>query len=502
MARRWRDLVPALLLLLLIGGLGLLAWISQDPGHPALEAGEAWPVVGPLLAPVRGYFLRPDLEGWEAEESGIPPPRPAPVPEDRAPFRAPSPAGPGTEPSGEPSSPLTVPEQVWVRAGTALWSAPSLDSRRLGTVEGYRRLPSLERHRARPLEDGERPAWWHRVRTAPGRSAWVRWVEPPAGEPPLGREPEPVRPSGPLPPDEERLAEALELLGPDRRRLEAGPYRLHTDVEDPLLLDRLALVAGRVEDGYRRRFGLEPVGRPVEEAVLFARRTDYRRFQASWERLSGLPASGHAGDGLVALFRGQRQPRELESTLVHEITHLLNRRALGPALPPWLDEGLAEDLTWCEIDAAGRLRPGTFGGDLWREGSTTYRTSGLAVQHRLPLLLTSWRQGRTRSLEELVGLDWETFVGVDRPTHYVLAGLLVRFLLEDPGLGDDFRRFLRETAQGERLVPERLLATLGLAWEELEGRFGAWLEARAQQAEAVAAEDAAALEEAEEAGDG
>jgi hypothetical protein len=163
---------------------------------------------------------------------------------------------------------------------------------------------------------------------------------------------------------------------------------------------------------------------------------------------------------------------------VHELTHLLNRRALGPALPPWLDEGLAEDLAWSQVDPRGRLLPGSFGGSREKKGSVV-RWKG--AQAALRQLVRESEQGKLTSPSELIDLDWDEFVASPgRELRYAQAAILVRFLLDgrDPGAALGFRRFLRETAQGIPLSRSRLERSVGYSRDLLDREILSWLHAR------------------------
>lgn len=482
---RLRNAVPPLVLVLVLGLLAGFAWLSRNPDDPRLDRAEEWPIVGPAIGWVREAYRAPDEDpalassgdASEGSEGGAP----------AGEILVPAVAGSSPPPPGRPVG----SELLWLAPGTPLHAAPRLDARVLRSIERYTSLPFTERFLAPSLEDEERPAHWHKV-FHQGDFAWVRVVEPEPGEPPLGRDPEPVRPVTSLTPDPERLDLALQLLGTDRSSGRLGPYLLYTDVTDPYLLQRLSAVAVQIEPIYQRRYGVELVGEPGEAAVVFARREDYRAFQAAWSNLAGLPSAGHAGAGMVSFFIEGRQFNELVSTLVHELVHLLNRRALGPALPPWLEEGLAEDLTWAEIDPTGRLRPGTWGGDRVHtvERHESRRgvvigdvvTGGLAVFRILPRFVQTLEQGGAPRVDALLDLGWEEFVRTRRQVHYLQAGLFVRFLLEDREMNPRFRTFLQDTAEGRPLTAERFQGTLGMSWEEIEARFVAWVAAEASGA--------------------
>ncbi|MGH2628331.1 MAG: hypothetical protein ACRDHY_16965 [Anaerolineales bacterium] len=234
-------------------------------------------------------------------------------------------------------------------------------------------------------------------------------------------------------------------------------------------------MAAAFEDAYRGRYGLAPVGEPAETVVLFAGEAAYRAFQEREAQLAGLAASGHTVPGPVALFDGGRGRAEVAGTLVHELAHLLNRRAIGPALPSWLDEGIADDLALSRIDEAGRLAPGTLGGAVVQEGHRRELFGAPAVLHRLAAGI---EEERLRPLPELLDLDWGPFVaGAGARLHYAQASFWVRYLLDGEGgaLAPAFRAFLAGVAAGGSVAPEALRSRLSRSWEELEAGFRAWL---------------------------
>lgn len=447
---RLRDTIPWLLILLLLAGLGLFAWMSAHPDSPRLRRAERWPVVGEWVTRFRSTWSPP------------------PVPADSGGLELGEAEGhaPGGESAREPTAVQTLPP-VWLEPGMELRRAPEPTAPVLGRVGRYREHATLDRRGS-----------WHRVEVE-GTRGWVEVDRPPPapGEPPLGRSPEPPRPVAALSPDPARLARALALLGTPAPLYQLGPYELATDLGDRELLARLDGVASRVEAAYRERTGLVPVGEPAEAVVLFGTELAYRRFQRAEARLQGLPAAGHAGHGMIVLYHGRRPAEQVVATLIHEITHLLNRRAVGPALPPWLDEGLAEDLTWCRVAPDGTPLLGTFGGARVLDESLVFVTGGLAVLGRFTEALEA---GRVPPLSELVTLDWEAFVHRDRELHYQQAGLLVRYLLDGRD-AEGFRAFLADTARGMPITGERLVTTLGVSWERLETGFITWVGERQEE---------------------
>ncbi len=114
-------------------------------------------------------------------------------------------------------------------------------------------------------------------------------------------------------------------------------------------LTGLDAVAARLADAYATRYGVAAAPGPDQAVAIFASDVRYRAFaEADGGALPG--TRGHAGAGLAAFSVG-RNPLETRVLLVHELTHLLSRNALGDGVPVWLDEGIAEDLAWCRTDA-------------------------------------------------------------------------------------------------------------------------------------------------------
>lgn len=444
---RPRHAIPWVLIALVLSPLGLFAWMTLHPEAPWIERAEEWPVVGSWMERFRQAYLSPETPHQEPSDGG-----------DTAEFEIvevqPPPAGPNA-----PGVEIVPP--IWLEPGMVLHQEPSGTSPELGRITRYEHVvPTSVR------------GLWRRVEVE-GRRGWVYVDRLPAepGEPLLGREPAPVLPVSARPPDEDTLARArAQLQGESTGVL--GPYPLYTDVRDASLRYRLHQVATHLEAVYAERFGVEPVGEPAEAVILFDRLSSYRLFQAADDRLRGLPAAGHAGHGLAALFVESQDPEQVAATLVHELTHLLNRRALGPALPPWLDEGLAEDLTWSRLDDQGRAVPGSWGGVEREHEELVVRFGGAAVRDRYRRAQTL---GHLVPLEELFRMEWQDFVRFRGGLAYAQAGLWVRWLLDRAPPGR-FHRFLRDTARGERITEERLLETMGLSWEEMEVGLREWVE--------------------------
>ncbi len=288
------------------------------------------------------------------------------------------------------------------------------------------------------------------------------------GNPPLGSATAPTLPLHGRPADPEKLTEARQLFFGKETVGRLGPYSLISDVTDAALLSLLDGIAVGVQESYVQRYGRVPIGRAVETIVVYRREGPYRLLLSKWNRIHGLPASGHTGFGLVASYQGDRLPAELAQTLVHELVHLLNRRALGPALPPWLDEGIADDLSYSRTTSSGHLILGSLG-EIRIEAANRYVLKGGLASLAL---LAQPRHGEWSGLPALLDLDWQGFVGVDDiGLHYAESTFLVRCLLADrcgDGSRESFSSFLKGISEGGSAESSALLLSLDSEWSQVE----------------------------------
>lgn len=505
-----RDLVSYLAVLLVVAALGGYAWLTHNPESPVLEAAQEWPVVGGLAQRMRRAYLgEPVPAAGEAGTAGegaddgdaeevriaqgplhLPPP---PGARRITPPRRAVGGSPGTGEGGAAAAsddvpsdlpglvePTAVPdlgrivgparvEAVPVRH-TALawrWFLPGQPVREEPGAAGGRELPTLAylpilardggwsqvlyRGDLRWMEDGWRPA---HSRRAARQGGIRRHVEPPKAA------------------SFARLHEARKLLGQRRTERSLGAYQLWTDVEDAELLGFLDELAGVAEDAYFARFARLPSGDPLRSAVLFASEADYREYSGDGILLAS--HAGHAGGGVLASYTAGRPRAEVASTLVHEITHLLNARALSWDLPPWLEEGMAGamDAVWVEgagVDSA--------------DGDTVVQSFLGYDGHdgRIVLLAERLRAGTLPPIHLVILADREEFYQGDASVHYALAGALVRFLLEgDAGrYREGFLRFLQRVANGYDANGALLLDSYGTKdtafVAELDGAFRRWV---------------------------
>ncbi len=416
-----RAFVFFLALALLLGSLGGVAWLTRNPDAEVLRRAQDWPWVGPLAARFRQAYLPPggrfeaaaDVADVEAEETWLRDGRLVSPP------------------------PPVYRKQVWILAGMELKTDPAPDAAVVHTFDTLARAGKIENR-------GD----WYRVDHR-GHVGWVLLAGyDEDAETPYGEAPEPPRPVPARPPDEDRLADLRRYLKGRERVLTAGPYVLYTDCRDDRLLSHLDAVAGRLERVYAERYGRAPVGAAAEAVVLFESDIAYRLVQQRTERLAGLKSAGHNSEGIAVQYAGGRSHAEVAATMIHELAHFLNRRAVGPQLPPWLDEGLADDLAAARVDSEGRIHPGQLGGELRQEGDRWRAVGALASLLRLR---DAARAGELPSMPDLIGTDWQDFVQPPASQlHYAAAAFWVRYLLEgdDGRHGAGFRAFLAAVAAG------------------------------------------------------
>ena len=348
-----------------------------------------------------------------------------------------------------------------VIAGSQLQLEPEDDSQVL-TLLPEARLPLLESRGS-----------WVQVRYG-DRIGWIDLDAPPATMPlPVlvvpEAEPEVLRPK-------------LEMLsfGPLWTENDLGPYKLFSRVQEPALIDYLARVAAEHAQVYAERYGLASAeladGEVDGTVVLCASRHGFLEFQRSRghnpleTRIEGY---FHSPD-IVVTYRGKSSRQQLAATHIHELTHLLNWRILsrwGRAdlpMPPWLEEGMAEDMSLSRIDRKGRLVAEPLG------------PTNLRYDRRLGVLLLEVEQkisfgGTAPSVPQLLAMDREAFMGSDSELNYLMSALVVRYLLDDAELSIGFREFLAAVADGGSPDSEEMRLFLNTSWERLSQGFRGWL---------------------------
>jgi hypothetical protein len=252
-----------------------------------------------------------------------------------------------------------------------------------------------------------------------------------------------------------RIVKARNVMRPLGREASLGPWRLFTDAAMGELTG-LDDVAGRLAEVHTARYGLSSPSGEDENVVIFAGDGRYRAFVET-DGSASFRTRGHAGAGL-AVFALRSTPRETRTVLVHELTHLLSERAVGPSIPTWLDEGIADDLAWCRVDAEGRVQPGTFD----------------ALE--IPVAWSaSARAGRLFPLSALLSPASRFFTDPGtRRQATTESAMLVRWCLAEPARAARFRAFLRSVSGGGPGDASALAATLGMPASDLENLFFEW----------------------------
>jgi hypothetical protein len=299
------------------------------------------------------------------------------------------------------------------------------------------------------------------------------------------------------------LARARAVLGSASREGRLGPFRLLTDLGSERQLRRWDRIATALPAAYGARFALEPIDLDESWVVLFSHRDEYARFAGGLAAAADRPLAGHALPGIAALPEG-RGPEETAQLLVHELTHLLHRAAGLPPLPPWLEEGMANDLAFSKIDSAGRLALGTVSGSTFMSearlpvtivdfgaskqtarihppeeqiwGNEMFHHSGARAS--LVDFAAALAGRRATPLATLLALPAAAFARGDGfAERYAQSAFFVRFLLDDarPARAAAFRDFLAWTAAGRPATAEELERTLDVSLADLEPEFHAWL---------------------------
>ncbi|HEV8239758.1 MAG TPA: hypothetical protein VGS57_10345 [Thermoanaerobaculia bacterium] len=272
---------------------------------------------------------------------------------------------------------------------------------------------------------------------------------------------------------------ALPALPPGLPVSPLPPFSLATDVRDARLLATLGAVASALPADWSARFGL-PVT-PRGTLLLFAHEADFRAWLAA-QGGGDQGVEGFARHGIAALAVEGRKSEEVSALMVHELSHLLARGATGRPLPPWLEEGLAEELAVSRRDGDGHSVPGTLRAradvrgtsGLPQTGRTTYeRTISGPVAALLALV-----RGPRPPLAELLARPPAAFNAASgRPERYAAAAFFLRFLLDDDGgrLRQPFQGFLAAVAAGGPADAAALGTALAVPLPALQERFDGWL---------------------------
>ncbi len=453
-----RDIATALLIAMPVCVLAALAWATRHPDHARVEAARDWPLLGswidsavphPSQEHARQDILPTSVETttrytnlhlWfdrntevfanvsDAEASSVlTAPTRLEVLEQQGDWlhvvgHVRGWIHYGADPI-EAQDPPSQHRTVWVRPGDVLYDRSAGEAVDQATV--IANLPVV----ATATDD------WVEV-VYRDRKLWLQAPEFTGGDPPLGSAVAPLLPMAAVPINPVRLDLARQAFTGEPVSSTSGPYSIVGDT--PRVRSLAALCDRRMADSdmeFEALTGLVPRGSGRETLLVFNRRDDYRTFLAGAPRVSDHPGmtdpDGYSlpAEGFAATFLEDRSDAEVCAILVHEVAHLISRRALGPALPPWLAEGLATRLER-------------------RAGSIPNVGTGPA----------------------LVRMEDDFYAG-DLDQRYRLVAAAIDLLLTDERFADATRAFLAARAAGSPL-PDGPGITAASYWSALLERVG------------------------------
>ena len=272
----------------------------------------------------------------------------------------------------------------------------------------------------------------------------------------------------------------------------AGPFTLHTDLADRATVAALKRTALALPQVWADRFGVAPTD-PLDGTLLvFRRDDDFRAFVRGEGEEVDRGVRGSARGGRIALATAGQPVEEVTALLVHELAHLLSRRTFDRELPPWLEEGLAEELALARQARSGAIVPGTLRGRVRARALATsssrpsfasrFEVSADGAYGALSALLNAQRSGAAPSLAELLALPHAAFTRYEgRRERYTASAFFVRFLLDgrERRSRERFHAFLGAVARGGAADAEALTAALGEPLAHLERDYLAWLRLQA-----------------------
>src|SRR5205085_3153808 len=124
------------------------------------------------------------------------------------------------------------------------------------------------------------------------------------------------------------------------RPVTTNHYRIQTDVDSFLAEDLARRMDGMYDEYSRRLVEFNPKeGSRLFDVFIFQTHSEYARYTNDrFPNTGGVFISGKA---LAAFLEGQGRD-QLRRTLQHEAFHQFAFSAIGPKLPVWLNEGLAQ----------------------------------------------------------------------------------------------------------------------------------------------------------------
>ena len=208
--------------------------------------------------------------------------------------------------------------RVWAPAGTPIYKLNDVGSPVLTRTEYLVPLDLLDRR-------GD----WFRVRFGARMSGQYKgWVFLENYREPTREElwaPAPLSPLASVTASEEIVALARASMADGGRAAECGPYRLLSDVG--LLEGLCAATAARAEETFALRYGVVPIGPPGEVIFVFGSTVGYETFRDAVAPTANERAHAFPARGYMAFAARGMSGADLEHTLLHELGHLISRRA-------------------------------------------------------------------------------------------------------------------------------------------------------------------------------
>lgn len=154
----------------------------------------------------------------------------------------------------------------------------------------------------------------------------------------------------------------------------------------------------------------------------------------------------------------QPHSRHPERTLFHEVSHRLLHASTGRALPPWLNEGLAEVFEQSYV----------MGRSLASRPSTDHdrRLRAAMAQGELPTL---------KSIVSRNSEAWWAAQKIDTPMAYATSWAAVAFLLSTDEGRTRLRRVLKVADARDTSALLRVLGDWPGGWQALEGLWRQWM---------------------------
>jgi hypothetical protein len=258
-----------------------------------------------------------------------------------------------------------------------------------------------------------------------------------------------------------------------------GPFSGSTDVRDEQLLARLGRLSAALPAAFSLRFGISPA--PAGSVFVFGRERDFRAWVRHQYGVDDPRMEGFAASGAAMIYVGNHRGDEAGAMLVHEVTHLLTRAAFGRPVPPWIEEGMAEELAMHRFLRDGQLVPDSI---RVTRSTSIQSLSPLARNARVQRSLTGpgaallrLAGGAIVPLPLLVEVTSEEFLAAEgRQDRYATAAFFIRFLLAtQPERAERFRAFLLAGASGASLDRAALEAALQEPIAETDRKFVRWL---------------------------